>query len=79
MTNLSDSMKLYLLMIVLSEMTMPETVTSDEIEPIEMPWPPVHELPVNTMLEPLFYAKTLASVRHFKITMEGRTVVKQSS
>ena len=36
-------------------MTMPETTASDEMDPIEIPWPPVQELPVKTMFDPLFY------------------------
>ena len=44
-------------MIVLSEMTMPETTASDEMDPIEIPCPPVQELPVKTMFEPLLIAR----------------------
>ena len=44
-----------LLVIVFPEMTIPSTVASEEIDPIEIPCPPVHELPVNAMFDPLFY------------------------
>lgn len=37
--------------------TIPETVTSDEIDPIEIPWPPEQVFPVKTMLDPLFVVK----------------------
>lgn len=42
---------------VLFEMTIPETVTSEEMEPTEIPWPPEQVFPVKTMLEPLLMAR----------------------
>lgn len=44
-------------MILLSEITIPETVASEEMDPIDMPWPPEHVLPVNTILEPALIAR----------------------
>lgn len=47
----------HLLIILLFEMTIPETVTSEEIEPMEIPCPPLHVFPVKTMLDPLLIAR----------------------
>ena len=44
-------------MTVLSLMTIPLTVTSDDMEPIEIPWPPEQVFPVKTMLDPLLMAR----------------------
>lgn len=38
-------------------MTIPETVTSEEMEPMEIPWPPLQVFPVKTILEPLLIAR----------------------
>lgn len=44
------------LVTVFPEIVTPETVFPDEIEPIEIPWPPEHTLFLNTMLDPAFIA-----------------------
>ena len=44
-------------MIVLSVMTIPDTVASEDIEPMEIPCPPEQVLPVKTILEPLLIAR----------------------
>ena len=48
---------IYLLMMLLFEIKIPETVASDDMDPMEMPWPPEQVFPVNTILEPLFIAR----------------------
>jgi hypothetical protein len=42
---------------VLPWMVMPETVAPLEMEPMEMPWPPVQLLRWKTMLLPLLMAR----------------------
>lgn len=47
----------YAFEILLLEIVMSLTVTSLEMEPMEMPCPPEQVLPVNVMFEPLLIAR----------------------
>ena len=47
----------YLLVIVFPVIVISETVASDEIEPMEIPWPPIQVLRWKTMLLPLLMAR----------------------
>lgn len=62
-------------MTVFPVMVIPETVTSDAIEPTEIPCPPEQVLPEKTMLEPLFMAKQSS----WFLTVDFSIVYKKTS